>query len=68
MEQLIKEITDYCAHTGMKATTFGFNAANDGKFVDRIMGGGQCLPLTTERVRAYMAAHPAPDQTQAGAA
>ncbi|MEC9432137.1 MAG: hypothetical protein VYD87_04440 [Pseudomonadota bacterium] len=31
---------------------------NDGKLFARLQSGGQCLPRTMDRVRAYMAANP----------
>jgi hypothetical protein len=68
MEQFLKECLDYCEARGLKHSTFGTYAASDGKFLQRLEDGGQCLPSTMERVRAYMAANPAQSLPQAGAA
>jgi hypothetical protein len=69
MEQFLKECLDYCEARGLKHSTFSTYAAGDGKFLQRIEDGGQCLPSTMERVRSYMAANPATAiEPQAGAA
>jgi len=60
MEKLISEIKAYCAARGISAGTFGSYAVRDGKFMDRLERGGQCLPKTVDQVRAYMASNPAP--------
>lgn len=58
MEKLIEEITAYCAAKGISPGTFGSYAIRDGKFFGRIAKGGECLPKTAERVRAYMRENP----------
>lgn len=69
MDQFLKECRAYCVERGMKHSTFSTYAAGDGKFMQRLEEGGQCLPSTMDRVRSYMADHPATDQqTQQGAA
>lgn len=59
MDNLLNEIRDYCDRVGIKPTTFGVYAAGDGKLVKRLESGGQCLPRTVERIRAYIADNPA---------
>ena len=61
MENLIAEIKQYCDQRKMGLGTFGAYAVGDGKFVTRLINGGQCLPSTEAKVRAFMAANP-PDQ------
>lgn len=70
MEQFLNECLAYCEARDMKRSTFGTYAAGDGKFLQRIEDGGQCLPNTMERVRAYMIANPprSDAEPQAGAA
>lgn len=58
MEKLIKEITAYCTAKGISPATFGSYALRDGKFFGRITKGGECLPKTVERARAYMRENP----------
>lgn len=58
MEHLISEIKAYCEARGISTGTFGSYAVGDGKFMDRLERGGQCLPKTVEKVRDYMAANP----------
>ena len=58
MEQFISEIHSYCARAGMSASAFGLAAMNDHKFVGRLEAGGQCLPRTMQRVRAFMESNP----------
>jgi hypothetical protein len=58
MDDLLKEISTYCAQRKISWSTFGNYAVSDGKFVDRLSRGGQCLPTTAQRARAYMAENP----------
>lgn len=47
----IKTLRDaYCAHAGLKPSTVGAYAVNDGKFFQRIEGGGGCTVATAEKV------------------
>jgi hypothetical protein len=55
-QALLREITDYCRLMGVAESTFGRQAVNDGKFVNRVRDGGRITTTTLERVRAYMAA------------
>ena len=62
MDDLLIEIETYCSAVGIKPTTLGRYAVNDGGFVSRLEAGGQCLPRTAQKVRAYMAANPPKDE------
>jgi hypothetical protein len=57
-ETLLAEIEAFLAGSGMARTTFGRMAVNDGKFVERLAGGGNITIRTMERVRAFIAARP----------
>jgi hypothetical protein len=65
MNDLLNEIRAFCAAIGIKPTTFGLRAVNDGGFVPRLESGGECLPRTAEKVRAYMRANPPKDVERA---
>ncbi len=56
---LLGEITDYCRKAGLAESTFGKLAVNDGKFVSRLRDGGRITTQTLERIRSFIAAHPA---------
>ncbi|MEX0853943.1 MAG: hypothetical protein WD036_11775 [Bauldia sp.] len=58
-DELLKEVGGYCREAGLAESTFGRLAVNDGKFVSRLRDGGRITPRTLDRVRAYIAAHPA---------
>lgn len=47
-EQLLKIGRVYAAHTGLKMTTLGVYAANDGKFFKRLEAGASCTLGRTE--------------------
>lgn len=55
---LLTEIESYLSHSGEAASTFGFKAVNDGKFVARLRGGARAWPETIQRVRDYIASQP----------
>ena len=59
VEQLLEVVGDYCREAGLAESTFGRLAVNDGKFVARLRDGGRITPRTLDRVRAYIADHPA---------
>jgi hypothetical protein len=56
MQNLLAEMRAYAARHGISVATLSTRAAKDGKFYARLAAGGQALPRTVERVRAYMAA------------
>ena len=54
MNEFLEEIDRFLALTGMKETSFGHYAVNDGKFVKKLRTGRRCWPETISRVRKYM--------------
>ena len=55
MQTLLAEMRAYAERHGMSVATLSTRAAKDGKFYARIAAGGQALPRTVAKVRAYMA-------------
>ncbi|MDT8856467.1 hypothetical protein RNZ50_15845 [Paracoccaceae bacterium Fryx2] len=43
----------YAHHSGLKLSTVGAYAVNDGKFFVRLLGGGGCTLKTAARVMAW---------------
>lgn len=58
IQQFIDDAKSYCDAVGIKPSTLGQYAVADNTLFSRLESGGQCLPRTIERVRAYMAANP----------
>lgn len=58
-EEFLKEIGAYCREAGLAESTFGRLAVNDGKFIPRIRNGGRITMQTLNRVRDFIARHPA---------
>lgn len=58
IEEFLKEARAYCEAAGIKLATLGYYAANDTRLFSRLEGGGECLPRTMRKVRAYMEANP----------
>jgi len=58
IKHLISEAEAYCALAGIKLATLGYYATNDTRLFARLNSGGECLPRTMEKVRAYMLANP----------
>ena len=56
---LLKEVGTYCREAGLAETTFGRLAVNDGKLISRLRDGGRITRRTLDRVRSYIADHPA---------
>lgn len=55
VKSLIAEIEAFCRDAGIAEPTFGTRAAKDGKFVNRLRGGGGVTLRTVEKVQAYIA-------------
>lgn len=55
--QIIAEIETFCSTHGMAESTFGFRAANDGKFVSRLRNGRRVTTATLEKVKGYITEH-----------
>lgn len=58
IHDFIAEAEAYCAARDIKLETLGRYAVEDTRLFPRLKNGGQCLPRTMDRVRAYMAANP----------
>lgn len=58
IQDFINEARAYCAARGIKLATLGRYAVDDKELFPRLLRGGQCLPRTMDRVRAYMSDHP----------
>ena len=54
IETLLAKIDEYCAKRGIKDSTFGLRAMNDGKFVQRLRRGGSVRVETMDRVESFM--------------
>ena len=52
---LLREISEYCRNAGMAESTFGRLSVNDGKFVNRLRGGGRVTPETLHRIQSFLA-------------
>lgn len=66
IEEFLTEARAYCKARAIKLTTLGRYAVDDKELFPRLERGGQCLPRTMERVRAFMAENP--PTTSGGAA
>jgi hypothetical protein len=53
-DQILREIADFCRHTGLAESTFGRRAVNDGKLAARLRNGGRITTDTLDRIRAFM--------------
>lgn len=58
-QDLLSEVGTYCREAGLAESTFGRLAVNDGKLVARLRDGGRITRRTLDRVRSYIADHPA---------
>ena len=58
-DEFLGEIGAYCREAGLAESTFGRLAVNDGKFMSRIRNGGRITMQTLDRVRDFIAEHPA---------
>jgi hypothetical protein len=56
--ELLTEINDYLAASGVAESTFGVLSVNDGKLVGRLRAGKGITIETVERVRKYIADNP----------
>lgn len=51
---LITEIDAFLSESGMSAYRFGFEAAKNGRLVERLRSGGRVWPETEMEVRAFI--------------
>lgn len=60
MEQnhLLQQIEEYLEASDISPSSFGRAAMNDPGFVFRLRSGGESLPKTVKKIRAWMAANP----------
>ena len=58
IETLLKQIEAYCARHGIKETTFGLRAVNDGKFVQRLRDGSSIQIETYKKVSDFLKRKP----------
>lgn len=58
IEDFLSEAEAYCAQAGIKLATLGYYANSDTRLFSRLQSGGECLPRTMEKVRAYMRDNP----------
>jgi hypothetical protein len=65
---LLKEIEEFLARTGMKPTMFGLKAIKDPSFVKRVRNGGGMTLRTAGKIREFLASHPAAIAENDGAA
>lgn len=54
IEAIISDVEEFCARHGMKETTFGRLAVNDGKLVARLRAGGSVTLKTAGDIRAFL--------------
>lgn len=59
LDDFINDARRYARDRGITLVTLGVYAVQDSRLFRRLESGGQCLPRTIDRVRAYMTAHPA---------
>lgn len=55
---LLKEIRVFCRRLGMKPSTFGVRAVNDGKLYQRLSDGSDVRTATAAKIRKFMKTHP----------
>lgn len=51
---LVSAAKRYSEHSGKRLSTIGAYAVNDGKFFDRIEGGGSCTLRTAQKMVAWL--------------
>lgn len=52
--QLLSEIEAFLAEFGIGEHRFGILAANNGRLVERLRGGGRVWPETEDKIRQFM--------------
>ncbi|MGY9038399.1 MAG: hypothetical protein ACKVLA_11330 [Rhodobacterales bacterium] len=58
---ILAELETYCGETGLKPSTVCVRALNDSRYVARHLRRIAALEKDAQKIRDYMAAHPAPD-------
>jgi tRNA-dihydrouridine synthase len=54
IEKVLADVDEYLSATGMKETTFGRLAVNDGKCIARLRKGGRAWPETIAKITEFM--------------
>lgn len=67
-DDLLGAITAYAAAVGLSPSTICLRAVGNPHLPKRLRAGGQCLPRTADKVRAYMKANPPKSAEQGEAA
>tara|TARA_R110000796_G_scaffold45616_42_gene110460 strand:- start:768 stop:977 length:210 start_codon:yes stop_codon:yes gene_type:complete len=57
---ILTELEAYCEKTGLKPSTVCVRALNDSRYVTRHLRRIDALDKDAQKIRNYMAAHPAP--------
>lgn len=55
IEKVLADVDEYLSVTGMKETTFGRLAVNDGKCIARLRKGGRAWPETIAKINEFIA-------------
>lgn len=64
-DALLSEIEDFSRRAGMKPSTLGRKAINDGKLHERLRRGGSVTLETAERIRRWMREYPSSAEERA---
>lgn len=67
-QNLISEIKEFLADSGLSAYRFGFLAVRNGRLVERLEAGKRIWPETEAEVRAFIRSERRRNKTQQGAA
>lgn len=62
VEDLLSDIEKFLRKHGMAPSTFGLNAVNDGKTVDRLRSGKTITMRTAEKIRRFMHDYESPQK------
>lgn len=65
MDNLLDEISKFCAAHGMAETRFGELALNDKPFVSQLKGGRRVWPETAKKVRDFIEGYSPPQERAA---
>ncbi|MFU1606573.1 XRE family transcriptional regulator [Sulfitobacter pontiacus] len=61
---ILAELEEYCGKTGLKPSTVCVRALNDSRYVTRHLRRIAALDKDAQKIRNYMAAHPAPENQE----
>lgn len=63
-DKLLQDASDFCDKRGISEARLATIVANDGKFFNRVRGGGEFTTATYEKFQAYFAANPVSDEPE----